>query len=85
MNRLNKTREEMNIDFEAEKQARLAAEKRQRRDEEARRKATEDQERRKRQDEAETKSYGSVFKHANMSSNKREGPLNPKKLEEDFF
>lgn len=86
VNRLNKTKEEKTIDFEAEKAARLATEKAHRRNEIERQKLELEQERKKKQEEAELKSYGSVFKSANMESNKDTSTrMDYKKYEEDFF
>lgn len=85
VNRLNKTKEEKTIDFAAEKAARLAAEKRRRKDEIEMKKAQDEAERRRLKEETDMRSYGSVLKETNMTTNKREGLLDPKKLEEDFF
>lgn len=85
VNRLNKTKEERTIDFEAEKAARLAMEKRKRREEAERRKAEEIRLRKEREAEAELKSYDRVFRDADMNSNRPSGPIDPRKYEEDFF
>jgi hypothetical protein len=85
VNRLNKTKEDKTIDYEAEKAAQLAIDKKRRKDEGLRQKAIEDQERKKKQEQDELKCYGSVFTNADMASNKRSGPVDPKKFEEDFF
>lgn len=87
VNRLNKTKEEKTIDFEAEKAARLAMEKRQRKQEAEKRKADEEKERKAEQAEIDMKSYASVFKHSSgaMSTNKETKVTNPRDYEENFF
>jgi hypothetical protein len=85
VNRLNKTKEDKKIDYDAEKSARIAAEKKRRKDDEGRRKAVEDQERRRKSEQDELQSYKTVFSDTTMSTNKRTGPVDPKKFEEDFF
>lgn len=85
MNRLNKTKEEKIIDFAVEAEARLKAAKIRRRNETEKARTEAEQEKRQIQEEQEIKSYGSVFKHANMISNKRDEPIDAKKFEEDFF
>lgn len=85
VNRLNKTKEEKTIDYAAEKATRLAAEKKKRKDEGEKRRSEEEREKKQRDEEMEAKSYGSVFKHASMNTNKHSGPIDPKKYEEDFF
>lgn len=85
VNRLNRTKEERKVDFEAEKMARISVEKKQRKDEINRRKAQEEEERRIKQEQEELKSYGSIFKTASMSSNRFDDPVDAKRFEEDFF
>jgi UDP-N-acetylenolpyruvoylglucosamine reductase len=65
--------------------ARLQTDKRRWKDEQQRVKQREDEERRCKQQQDELLSYGSVFKSADMSSNKGTGSGSYKKFEEDFF
>ena len=85
INRLNKTKEEKTIDFAAEIAARLQTDKRRWKEEQQRLKQQEDEDRRRKQQQDELLSYGSVFKSADMSSNKGSGVDDYKKFEEDFF
>lgn len=70
VNRLNKTKEERSINFEEEKAARLADEKRRRKEEVERKKAEEERQRKAKTAQNELLSYGSVFKNADMHSNR---------------
>lgn len=85
VNRLNRTKEERQIDFAAEEMARIQEEKRKRKEEMEKKKSEESRERKRLEQEAEIKSYGSVFKKIEMTSNKSNTPIDPKKFEEDFF
>ncbi len=85
VNRLNKTKEERTIDFEAERQARLNIDKQARKAAAERARAEEQASRAERKQQDEMQSYGSVFKSPAMTSNKTTDPARAKRMEEDFF
>lgn len=85
VNRLNKTKEERQVDFAAEKLARQKEDSGKKRAEEAKVRLESIKEAERKKAEAEIMSYGSVMKGDKMSTNKFDGPVDIQSFEEDFF
>lgn len=85
VNRLNKTKEDRQVDFAAEKLARQKEETGKRRAEDAKARLESIKEADKRKAEAEMMSYGTVMKGDKMSTNKFDDPVDIQSYEEDFF
>lgn len=85
VNRLNKTKEERQVDFAADKLARQKEESGRKRAEEAKAKLASIKEADKKKAEAEMMSYGTVMKGDKMSTNRFDEPVDIQSYEEDFF
>lgn len=86
INRLNKTKTIKEIsDLIAERDARQRDEKRKKKEMLDRRRADEEFAIAKQKAESEHRSYDRVMKEENMTSNKREKPVNISEYEESFF
>ncbi|XP_025084589.1 coiled-coil domain-containing protein 25-like [Pomacea canaliculata] len=73
VNRLNKTKEERNVDFRAEREARDRREREDQKRKQQEIKQKEKEEEKRRQEQAELRSYTSLMKPENMTSNKDTG------------
>jgi len=85
VNRLNKTKEERNVDFAAERLARQKEDTSRRRTDEAKAKLEALKEEQRRKEAAELQSYSTAMKKDRMTSNKHDEPVDIQAYEEDFF
>lgn len=85
VNRLNKTKEDRQVDFAADKLARQREEASKKRADEAKAKNEALKAERQRREAEEMKCYGTVMKSEKMSTNKFDEPVDIQSYEEDFF
>lgn len=85
VNRLNKTKEDRQVDFAADKLARQREEASRKRAEEAKTKSESQRAERQRREAEEMKCYGTVMKSDKMSTNKFDEQVDIQSYEEDFF